>query len=184
MRKAVAVEPRNSDLHYNLGLSYWRGAQLDRAMASFDRAIELNPDNVKARWARVMLWAPAFSSNGAGDSPDRSGFGGELAEFEDWWVKSETDGAIFVGELQPFFLTYQEESNLALLKRYGRVCAMAMQRWLDRQKSPAVQETDGKADPAGYRLCRYSAALGLDGSDQGLVPVVRSANGLNSSSSR
>ncbi|MGO9933548.1 MAG: hypothetical protein ACLPV8_17300 [Steroidobacteraceae bacterium] len=84
-----------------------------------------------------MLWAPAFSSNGAGDSPDRSGFGAEVARFEDWWVKSDTDGGLFVGDLQPFFLTYQEESNLALLKQYGQVCAMAMQRWLDRQKSPA-----------------------------------------------
>jgi protein O-GlcNAc transferase len=134
--KAVALEPGNSDLHYSLGRSYWRAARLDRAMASFDKAIEFNPDNVRARWARVMLWAPAFSSKGADDSPDRSGFGGELARFEDWWVKSETDGAIFVGELQPFFLTYQEDSNLALLKQYGRTCATAMERWLDRQKSP------------------------------------------------
>jgi protein O-GlcNAc transferase len=137
--KAVAMEPGNSDLHYNLGDSYRRGAQLDRAMASFDKAIELNPENVKARWARVMLWAPAFSSNGADDSPNRSGFGAELARFEEWWAKSETDGAIFVGELQPFFLTYQEDSNLALLKQYGQVCTMAMRRWLDRQKSPAFK---------------------------------------------
>ena len=91
--KAVEVEPKVSGFHYSLGFSYWRGAQLERAMASFDRAIELDPDNVKARWARVMLWAPAFSSKGADDSPDRSGFGGELARFEDWWVKSDTDGS-------------------------------------------------------------------------------------------
>ena len=142
--KAVALEPNVSDFHYELGFSYWRGAQLDRALASFDKAIERNPDNAKARWARVMLWAPAFSSKGADDSPERSGFGGELARFEDWWVKSESDGALFVGELQPFFLTYQEESNVALLKQYGRICAMAMQRWLDRQKSPAVKRPVGK----------------------------------------
>ena len=142
--KAVEVEPKVSGYHCSLGFNYWRGAQLDRAMASFDRAIELDPDNAKARWARVMLWAPAFSSKGTGDSPDRSGFGAELARFEDWWVKSETDGALFVGDLQPFFLTYQEENNLALLKQYGQVCAKAMQRWLDRQKSPAFKRPTGK----------------------------------------
>ena len=134
--KAVAVEPENSDLHHNLGESYQRGGRLDLALSSFDRAIELNPGNAKARWMRFMLWAPAFSSKDDTDSPNRSGFESELARFEDWWLGSETDGAIFVGEAQPFFLTYQEENNLALLKRYGRVCAMAMQRWLDRQKSP------------------------------------------------
>ena len=137
--KAVEVEPQVSGFHCALGFSYFRKAQLDRAMASFDRAIELDPNNAKARWARVMLWAPAFSSNGTDESPDRSGFGGELARFEDWWVKSEADGELFVGDPQPFFLTYQEESNLALLRQYGQVCAKAMQRWLDRQKSPAFK---------------------------------------------
>ena len=137
LEKAVALEPKVSDYHCSLGFSYWHRAQLDRAMASFDRAIELDPGNVRARWARVMVWAPAFSAKGADDTPDRSGFGVELARFEDWWVKSETDGEFFVGELQPFFLAYQVENNLALLKQYGQVCALAMQRWLDRQKSPA-----------------------------------------------
>jgi protein O-GlcNAc transferase len=135
--KAIELEPDVSGFHYSLGFSYWRGAQIDRAMASFDRAIALDPNNAKARWARVMLWAPAFSTSGADDSPDRSGFGGELARFEDWWVKSDTDGELFVGDLQPFFLTYQEESNVVLLKQYGQVCAKAMQRWIDRQKTPA-----------------------------------------------
>ena len=142
--KAVAVEPAESSFHCSLGFSYWRGARHDRAMTSFDRAIELDPNNAKARWARVMLWAPAFSSKGSGDSPERSGFGGELARFEDWWVKSDTDGSLFVGDLQPFFLTYQEENNLALLKQYGQVCTKAMQRWLERQKSPAFKRPMGK----------------------------------------
>jgi tetratricopeptide (TPR) repeat protein len=55
LERAVALEPRSSGFHCALGFSYWRGAQLDRAMASYDRAIELNPDDVMARWARVML---------------------------------------------------------------------------------------------------------------------------------
>jgi protein O-GlcNAc transferase len=142
--KAVEVEPKVSRFHCNLGFSYWCGAQLDRARASFDRAIELDPDNAKARWARVMLWAPAFSSKGGNNSPDRSGFEIELARFEDWWVTSETDGELFVGNLQPFFLSYQEEPNVALLKQYGQVCTKAMQRWLDREKSPAFKRPAGK----------------------------------------
>jgi predicted O-linked N-acetylglucosamine transferase (SPINDLY family) len=142
--KAVEVEPEVSGFHCSLGFMYWRGSQLDRALASFDKAIELNPDNAMARWARVMLWAPAFSSEDTDDSPDRSGFGDELARFEEWWVQSETDGALFVGDLQPFYLSYQEENNLTLLKQYGRVCAKAMQRWLDRQKLPAAKKPMGK----------------------------------------
>jgi hypothetical protein len=30
-------------------------------MANFDHAIDLDADHVKARWARIMLWAPARS---------------------------------------------------------------------------------------------------------------------------
>jgi protein O-GlcNAc transferase len=142
--KAIEVEPGVSTFHYGLGFSYWRGAQLDRARASFDMAIELDPDNAKARWARVMLWAPAFSSKGGDASSDRSGFGSALAGFEGWWVKSETDGDLFIGSLQPFFLSYQEEPNVALLKQYGRVCAMAMKRWLDREPTPSFKRPLGK----------------------------------------
>jgi predicted O-linked N-acetylglucosamine transferase (SPINDLY family) len=142
--KAIEVAPLVSAYHCSLGFSYWRGAQLDDAMKAFDRAIELDPKSAKARWARVMLWAPAFSSNGNGDSPGRFGFGAELTQFEKWWVDSETDGSFFVGDLQPFFLTYQEESNLALLKQYGSVCAKAMQRWLDRQSMPAFKRSSEK----------------------------------------
>lgn len=135
--KAVELEPQTAAFHRDLGFTYWHSAQLQRAVASFDRAIELDPDDAKARWARVMTWAPAFSSKAADDSTNRSGFGTELAMFEDWWLKSPTDGAQFVGILQPFFLTYREENNLELLKQYGEICAAAMQRWLDRQEAPA-----------------------------------------------
>jgi protein O-GlcNAc transferase len=137
--RAAELEPTNSAILYSLGVSYWRAAKLALALASFDRAIEIDPDNVKARWARVMLWAPAFAATGGDATPSRSGFAEELARFAHWWEKSEFDGASFVGDLQPFFLTYQEESNLALLEPYGQVCALAMQRWLDRQKSPACR---------------------------------------------
>ncbi len=144
LEKAVALQPGNSEYHYDLGFHYLRWAQLDRALASFDRAIEADPNNAKARWARVMHWAHACSLPGGDDPAVRSRFGDELAKFEDWWVKSETDGATFVGELRPFFLTYQEEDNLALLKQHGEVCARAMQRWLDRQKLPAYKRPPSK----------------------------------------
>jgi predicted O-linked N-acetylglucosamine transferase (SPINDLY family) len=136
--KAIVLEPKVSDFHCSMGFCYWMSAQLDRAVASFEKAIELNAGNVKARWARVMLWAPAFAAKGSEDPRGRAGFANELAKFQDWWSKSDAGGDLFVGELQPFFLAYQEESNLALLKQYGQVCAMAMQRFLEREPAPPL----------------------------------------------
>ncbi len=135
--KAVAVEPGNSELHHNLGESHQRAGRADRALSCFDRAIALDPDNAKARWMRVMLFAPAFAPKDHTEAPNRSGFEPALTEFEDWWVSSEIDGESFVGDAQPFFLTYQEESNVELLTHYGRICVNAMQRWLDHQPPPA-----------------------------------------------
>jgi protein O-GlcNAc transferase len=149
LEKAVALEPGNSECHYALGINYWRRGQHDRALASFDRAIEADPNDARARWARVMLWAPAFSAPGSDIFSERSEFGAELAKFADWWVESDSDGAAFVGELQPFFLTYQEENNLALLKQHGQVCATAMQRWLGRQKLPASRRPPARRTRLG-----------------------------------
>jgi protein O-GlcNAc transferase len=134
--KAAAIAPEISEFAYSLGLSYWRRAEFDRALAGFNRAIDLDSGNVQARWARVMLWAPVFSGSNDG-SLERSGLGAELSRFEDWWIENKCDGPRFVGELQPFFLAYQEEDNLALLTQHGKICAMSMQRWLDGEKSPA-----------------------------------------------
>jgi protein O-GlcNAc transferase len=137
--QAVTLEPASSASHYSLGIHYWRLAQVERALASFDRAIETDPHNAKARWARVMVWAPAFAALQTAATANRSRLAVELDKFEEWWLESNSDGASFVGELQPFFLTYQEENNLTLLRQHGRVCARAMQRWLDRQESPAMR---------------------------------------------
>jgi protein O-GlcNAc transferase len=134
--KAIELDPNVAGTHYDLGICHWRDARLDHALASFDRAIELDPGHAKARWARVMMWAPTFSSKDADDARHRSRFGDELAKFEEWRAKSDNDDASFVGEIPPFFLTYQEEDNLALLKQYGRVCTLALQRWLEREKAP------------------------------------------------
>lgn len=141
LEKAVELEPQATVFHCELGFIYWHSAQLERARASFARAIELDPNNAKARWARVMIWTPAFSAQGAVDATSRAEFRTELARFEEWWRGSSADGSQFIGDLQPFFLTYREENNLELLQQYGRVCAAAMQRWLDRQQAPASRRS-------------------------------------------
>jgi protein O-GlcNAc transferase len=139
LQKAVALEPANSQLHCGLGSLFWRKAQYDRSLASFDRAIEADPGSAKARWARIMLWAPPFPSLSPDGSPARSRLGAEFAGFEQWWSESDTDGAAFVGELQLFFLSYQEENNRALLEQHGRLCAKVMERWLSRQPVTATR---------------------------------------------
>lgn len=49
--------PGNAGGHYMLGLSAWKGGDLDRAEKSFDEALKLDPRHVKSlvNWSRVLL---------------------------------------------------------------------------------------------------------------------------------
>jgi predicted O-linked N-acetylglucosamine transferase (SPINDLY family) len=139
--RAVALAPEVAEFRYGLGLIQQERAQLDEAQASYAKAIQLDGQHVGARWAAVMLCAPPFFGEDGTAERGRGDFLAALAEFRAWWVASDCDGLRFVGAQQPFFLTYQEEDNLPLLRPYGTVCVEAMQRWFERQQFPALQPT-------------------------------------------
>ena len=44
-KKSLEINPKNSDVQYNLGLSYWKEGQYDSAIASFKAALTLNGDD-------------------------------------------------------------------------------------------------------------------------------------------
>jgi predicted O-linked N-acetylglucosamine transferase (SPINDLY family) len=131
--KAVTLSPQNPELHNALGyLLYERGSS-EAALASFKKAVALDPEDALARWSCVMLQAPAYADSVEDAARARARFVQELIAFEAWWEKSDADGASFVGKIHPFFLSYQEENNRPLQERYGAICAHAMRRWLERQ---------------------------------------------------
>ncbi|MEF2232452.1 MAG: tetratricopeptide repeat protein [Pseudodesulfovibrio sp.] len=41
--KALTIAPDDPVVHYNMGLAYWEGEERSRAIASFERALELDP---------------------------------------------------------------------------------------------------------------------------------------------
>jgi predicted O-linked N-acetylglucosamine transferase (SPINDLY family) len=132
--EAIERAPEIAEFHYGLGKVFQQRAMLEEALSSYEKAIVLDSDHVGARWARVMICAPAFSGETGASNLNRSDFASALKEFSAWFEDSNADGQKFVGGLQPFFLTYQEENNLPLLKQYGQVCSRAMQRWFDKQQ--------------------------------------------------
>ncbi len=131
---AVSLAPDIAALHLALGLILQQRGMRDAALASFEKAIALEPLHAHARWARVMSHAPCYSDTPEASARERALFARTLGEFAQWWEDSQTDGTQFVGKLHPSYLTYQEQSNLALLKPYGELCARAMKRWYERQQ--------------------------------------------------
>jgi tetratricopeptide (TPR) repeat protein len=131
--RAIVLAPSVGEHYFNLGYHHQMIDELDLALTRYDEALAVEPEMVRARWARTMLHAPAFQEVGVDGARVRTGFIDALKAFEAWWDPLETDGDVFIGTGSPFYLTYQEESNLELMGEYGRLCVKAMQRWLIRQ---------------------------------------------------
>jgi len=51
LQKALALEPQNAVVHYNLGVYYQKSNQIDKARSEFSRALALKPDYAKAQEA-------------------------------------------------------------------------------------------------------------------------------------
>lgn len=76
LEKAISLEPRNADYHYLLGAAYGEQAQkagklkqvslARKTKAAFERAVELNPNHLEARFALISyyLLAPGFMGGG------------------------------------------------------------------------------------------------------------------------
>ena len=136
--QAVALDPELTGAHYGLGHLLREEDRLAEAAACFRRALELRPDHAEARWSLALCALPRVYSLGEDPCAAREAFAGELASLEQWFGEHPPeDPSRAVGVVQPFNLAYQEESNRALLERYGRLCSDLMRQWRARQGAAA-----------------------------------------------
>jgi predicted O-linked N-acetylglucosamine transferase (SPINDLY family) len=139
---AVALAPEVAEYHFYLGYVFSAMNRNAEARACYDEALALDPDDARTRWAKIMLHAPAYHDDGSSTLAARLELEKSLREFESWWEGTPCDGEQFVGVGSPFYLTYEETSNRAIMERYGSICARSMDRWLSRQTfAPAPHET-------------------------------------------
>jgi tetratricopeptide (TPR) repeat protein len=126
-RRAIALDPRFVEAHTNLGHVLVASGQPGAALASYDAALSIDPEYVEARWSRAMCRIPALRGAQEDLAGSRRAFSEELAGLEQWFdVGRSSAGYRAVGTQQPFWLAYQEEDNVELLRRYGRLCARLM----------------------------------------------------------
>src|SRR5215470_5948465 len=67
---AIQVDPRYSDAHYRLGLTYLRLSEPNRAFQEFQRTIELDPANYAARVDRANMLIDVKYHKGPNCQPD------------------------------------------------------------------------------------------------------------------
>lgn len=150
-RRAIALDPGFVEAYANLGHILVLSGRPELALASYDAALALDPEYVEARWSRAMCRIPALRSAQEDLAGSRRAFSEELAALEQWFDAGR-NGAGFraVGTQQPFWLAYQEEDNVALLRRYGRLCAKLMASWQAQPSMPAPAKRDGGRIRVGF----------------------------------
>jgi protein O-GlcNAc transferase len=137
--QALALAPRVAEYHYNLGTVLHVQQEVEAAISSFDRAIALDPDHARARWAKSLAYASPFPESPAAAERARIEIMAGLQGFSRWSNGRDLRGEHFVGFNSPFYLTYQEQDNRAIFERYGCLCARAMRHGLDwRRASPSA----------------------------------------------
>jgi predicted O-linked N-acetylglucosamine transferase (SPINDLY family) len=125
------------------------------AVERLRRVLELEPDNLTARW--VMALAPLKSIDDRAEDiiPSRDSFARSIAEIAAWYRENpdrvkEPYKALSV--VQPFCLAYQPFNNRALLTRYGEICVAWMATLPIGSEPVAGTATRARYPAAGARI--------------------------------
>jgi protein O-GlcNAc transferase len=123
---ALALAPQVAEHHYNLGTVLCIQQEVRKAAASFDRAINIDPEYARARWAKCLMHASPFPESPAAAEYARIEIIAGLEEFSRWSDGRNLQGEQLVGFNAPFHLSYQELDNRPVFELYGSLCSRVM----------------------------------------------------------
>jgi len=123
--KAAAMAPHIADHQYNLGTVLRYQGDVSAAAACFDKAITLDPNDPRPRWAKSLVHAKPFPASSAEASHARTHIIAALEDFARWSSDRDLQGGEFVGTNSPFYLSYKELDNRPVFERYAALCAKA-----------------------------------------------------------
>ena len=144
-RRALELDARHVHVHVNLGNALVGLGRATEGRACYETALVLDPENVEARWCRAISTIPALRQSADELAHAREAFAAEIAALDRWFDPERTaQGHRVVGLRQPFWLAYQEERNVELLRPYGALCARLMGAWPDRRPPPPGPRPAGR----------------------------------------
>jgi predicted O-linked N-acetylglucosamine transferase (SPINDLY family) len=137
-RRALGLDPGLVHAHINLGNMLAARGQVPQARECFEAALALDPESAEARWCRAMTALPSLRLSADELPASRAQFAAQIAALERWFDDERAArGFRVVGLRQPFWLAYQDERNVELLRGYGRLCARLMHAWPARPQPAA-----------------------------------------------
>lgn len=140
--QALQLDPTHLNAwNHKAGALYLMGRR-EAALAALDEAARLAPQAADIRLKQAVVKLPIIRPAGDDLAALRAGFARDLADFEAWLAQRGASDPVpnplaVVGGCHPFYLSYHEQDNRALLSQYGAICSRLMGQWAAQRGLPA-----------------------------------------------
>jgi len=144
--RAVAAPGPDASTFLGHGNALLAAGDAAAATKQFARAVELDPQNARARFALAMSHLrPVYDDAGQMDA-SRKAFARALGELDAWCTPARAaTAAQAVGSAQPFYLAYHAVDARPLLLPYGKLAARLMAAGVPSARADASRAGAGPA---------------------------------------
>ena len=126
-RSAVAAPNPDATMFLGYGNALFATGDAAAATQQFARAVEIDPQNARARFSLAMSHLRPIYDDVAAMDASRRAFARALTELDAWFTPARAAaGALAVGSAQPFYLAYHPVDARPLLLPYGKTAARLM----------------------------------------------------------
>jgi predicted O-linked N-acetylglucosamine transferase (SPINDLY family) len=151
--RAVAAPGADASTFLGYGNALLAAGDAVAATRQFTRAVELDPQNARARFALAMSHLRPIYDDAAQMDASRRAFTRAVGELDAWFTPARAaSGAQAVGSAQPFYLAYHAVDARPLLLPYGKLATRLM-----AAGTPARAEAP-RAGAGGARKLRVGIA--------------------------
>ena len=156
-RAAATAEPsRDAALFLGYGNALFAAGDAPEATKQFARAVELDPQNARARFALAMSGLRPIYDDAGQMETSRRAFARALAELDAWFTPARAAaGASAVGSALPFYLAYHPVDTRTLLQPYAKTIARLMSGATDAARAGS---SHAPAQASGARKLRVGIA--------------------------
>ena len=152
-RRAIAAPGADATTFLGYGNALMGAGHAAEAAKQLARAVELAPQDSRARFALAMSHLRPVYDDAAQMEASRRAFARAISELDAWFTPARAaSGALGVGSTQPFYLAYHPVDARPLLAPYGKTVERLMASGTAAPRAPAHER------PAGARRLRVGIA--------------------------
>jgi len=120
--KAIALDPQNAEAFNGRGDCLYELCNIKAAKQQYQTAVQLNPNLIQARLGIPTANIPKVFSSGDDRELLRKTLSRDLDDLVAWSSSNHTNISYqSVGCHQPYYLAYQNVSNVEILQQYGKI---------------------------------------------------------------